>query len=339
MERREGGRESRVPPPLVSHLLPQDPRRPATSLLLRRLPIGWNLQNTVHTCLRLVTALLAVADDHPECDQTDGDDRRGNDELFCPYRDHRKPLHMRPTISMRRSAFISSHMALTLQVDRGFLSYDIVSPDCAATLGEGRGPQPRLFGVGAPADPARWEANGRVGPASLGTSLSAPARSASGRSMISSSSPAAADLSPTERDAYVTCTVRGLLLRTTLRGQPRGDLAPLGEGALNELPLDLPLAGDAPRLSIPPASDRARASGGTPPPREDSRSRDRREHRCGARTSGASGARPGPVQASTKDRWMASCSTSCATRLRHSPSPRGRTLSRSGSVSDTPQSR
>jgi hypothetical protein len=29
----------------------------------------------------------------------------------------------------------------------------------------------------------------------------------------------------------------------------------LGRGALNELPLDLPLAGDAPRLSIPPASD------------------------------------------------------------------------------------
>ena len=52
---------------------------------------------------------------------------------------------------------------------------------------------------------------------------------------------------------YVTCTVRGLLLRTTLRGQPRGDLARLGRGALNELPLDLPLAGDAPRLSIPPA--------------------------------------------------------------------------------------
>jgi hypothetical protein len=28
---------------------------------------------------------------------------------------------------------------------------------------------------------------------------------------------------------YVTCTVRGLLQRTTLRLQPRGDLAPLGE--------------------------------------------------------------------------------------------------------------
>ena len=27
-----------------------------------------------------------------------------------------------------------------------------------------------------------------------------------------------------------------------------------GRGALNQLPLDLPLAGDAPRLSIPPAS-------------------------------------------------------------------------------------
>ena len=37
-----------------------------------------------------------------------------------------------------------------------------------------RGPQPRLVGVGAPADPARGEANGRVRPASPGTWLSAP---------------------------------------------------------------------------------------------------------------------------------------------------------------------
>jgi hypothetical protein len=52
--------------------------------------------------------------------------------------------------------------------------------------------QPRFVGVGAPADPARWEASGTVGPARLGTALSA-ARSASGRSVISSSSPAGAD--------------------------------------------------------------------------------------------------------------------------------------------------
>jgi hypothetical protein len=67
-----------------------------------------------------------------------------------------------------------------------------------------------------------------VGPASLGATVSA-SRSASGRSMISSSSPAVADPKSNERHLYVTCTVRGLLLRTTLRGQPRGDLAPLGE--------------------------------------------------------------------------------------------------------------
>ena len=37
-------------------------------------------------------------------------------------------------------------------------------------VGVGEGPGLNLpFGVGAPADPARWEANGRVGPASLGS--------------------------------------------------------------------------------------------------------------------------------------------------------------------------
>ena len=80
-------------------------------------------------------------------------------------------------------------------------------------------------------------------------------RSASGRSMISSSSPAAADPNPTERHPYVTCTVRGLLLRTTLRWQPRGDLAPLGERSFERTSPRPPPGWDAPRLSIPPASD------------------------------------------------------------------------------------
>jgi hypothetical protein len=52
---------------------------------------------------------------------------------------------------------------------------------------------------------------------------------------------------PQRRDSrYVTCTVCGVLLPATLRGQPRGGLARLGGGALTELPLDHPLAGGRP---------------------------------------------------------------------------------------------